>query len=74
MKGGGLVGGSTGVVSARRSLQHHEMHQAVLDERARIRSEWQQLSVVVDRVLLLVFSLATLLITFLFLVEPALGR
>ncbi|VDL71872.1 unnamed protein product [Nippostrongylus brasiliensis] len=43
---------------------------SVIDERLRIQWQWQQLASVVDRLLLVLFSLATLLTITFFLLLP----
>ncbi|CAJ0572978.1 unnamed protein product, partial [Mesorhabditis spiculigera] len=53
-----------------RSLQQHEIREEILDERARIQWQWQQLAGVVDRLLLALFSMATLATISFFLVLP----
>ncbi|WKY15117.1 hypothetical protein Q1695_000546 [Nippostrongylus brasiliensis] len=53
-----------------RSLQQHEIREEVIDERLRIQWQWQQLASVVDRLLLVLFSLATLLTITFFLLLP----
>uniref|UniRef100_A0A1I7X6B9 Ligand-gated ion channel 4 n=1 Tax=Heterorhabditis bacteriophora TaxID=37862 RepID=A0A1I7X6B9_HETBA len=53
-----------------RSLQQHEIREEILDERQRIQWQWQQLASVVDRLLLLMFSFATLFTITFFLVLP----
>jgi uncharacterized protein YllA (UPF0747 family) len=45
-----------------RSLQQNEIREEILDERRRIASQWQNLANVLDRLLLLIFMIATLLI------------
>ncbi|XGW11728.1 hypothetical protein V3C99_012870 [Haemonchus contortus] len=53
-----------------RSLQQHEIREEIIDERQRIQWQWQQLASVVDRLLLVLFSLATLFTIFFFLLLP----
>ncbi|KAK5969360.1 hypothetical protein GCK32_007869 [Trichostrongylus colubriformis] len=53
-----------------RSLQQHEIREEIIDERQRIQWQWQQLASVVDRLLLVLFSLATLFTITFFLLLP----
>ncbi len=57
-----------------RTLENNEIRQAVLEERNRIMWEWKQLAVIIDRLLLWLFIIATSLTTFLILIEPAVLR
>ncbi|KAI6191601.1 hypothetical protein M3Y97_00245800 [Aphelenchoides bicaudatus] len=50
-----------------RSLQQSEIREEILDERRRIASQWHNLANVLDRLLLLIFMLATLLVISAFL-------
>ncbi|KHJ98832.1 Neurotransmitter-gated ion-channel transmembrane region [Oesophagostomum dentatum] len=53
-----------------RSLEQHEIREEIIDERQRIRWQWQHLASVVDRLLLVLFSSATLFTITFFLVLP----
>ncbi|CAD6189319.1 unnamed protein product [Caenorhabditis auriculariae] len=53
-----------------RSLQQHEIREEILDERARIQWQWQQLASVVDRLLLCLFCTATVLTIICLLLVP----
>ncbi|CAJ0934315.1 unnamed protein product, partial [Mesorhabditis belari] len=53
-----------------RSLQQHEIREEILDERQRIQWQWQQLASVIDRLLLILFSMATLATISFFLILP----
>uniref|UniRef100_A0A914C8M9 Neurotransmitter-gated ion-channel transmembrane domain-containing protein n=1 Tax=Acrobeloides nanus TaxID=290746 RepID=A0A914C8M9_9BILA len=57
-----------------RSLQQHEIREEILDERQRIMWQWQCLASVVDRFLLILFSIATSLTVTFFLIIPAAFR
>lgn len=57
-----------------RTLENNEIRQAVQEERNRIMWEWKQLAVIIDRLLLWLFIVATSLTTFLILFEPTLLR
>ncbi|GMT33443.1 hypothetical protein PFISCL1PPCAC_24740, partial [Pristionchus fissidentatus] len=53
-----------------RTLQQHEIREEILDERERIKWQWQQLASVVDRLLLAMFSCATFATILFYLVLP----
>jgi uncharacterized protein YllA (UPF0747 family) len=54
-----------------RSLQQNEIREMVLEERQRIASQWQNLANVLDRLLLLIFMIATLLIVSAFMLPSS---
>ncbi|CAD5234506.1 unnamed protein product [Bursaphelenchus xylophilus] len=53
-----------------RSLQQHEIREEILDDRKRIMWQWQALASVMDRLLLVLFLVATLLTIFAFMIMP----
>ncbi|KAI1716410.1 neurotransmitter-gated ion-channel ligand binding domain-containing protein [Ditylenchus destructor] len=57
-----------------RSLQQHEIREEIMDERKRIQWQWQALASVIDRFLLILFTMATLATVLFFLVLPVTFR
>uniref|UniRef100_A0A0N4ZT20 Neur_chan_LBD domain-containing protein n=1 Tax=Parastrongyloides trichosuri TaxID=131310 RepID=A0A0N4ZT20_PARTI len=54
-----------------RSLKQQDIRTEILDERNKIKWQWHQLASVVDRFLLIIFSIATISTIMIFLVLPA---
>lgn len=54
------------------TLEQNELRLALQEERTRIMWEWKQLAIIIDRLLLWLFIIATGLTTFLILFEPIL--